>query len=192
MNNWYGNFVDNEIVYMTFNTFNSDGASVTATIVDGDIEVYKDGGTTELATNGATVQKDFDGVTGTHQITIDTSASGDYAIGSDYSVRVGGITVDTQIINAFVGTLSIENRFMRGTDGSPTVSEILDGEVDNDGTAISLEGACKLMLSVLTGKSSGGGGNPLVFRNINDDKNVISVTADGNGNRTAVGIRDAT
>lgn len=72
------------------------------------------------------------------------------------------------------------------------VDAILDEEVDNDGTAISLRGSCKLILSVLTGKSSGGGSNPLVFRDIVDSKNRISVTADANGNRTAVGTRDAT
>lgn len=64
-------------------------------------------------------------------------------------------------------------------------------EVDNDGTAISLIGALKLALAVLTGKSSGGGTATLVFRDINDAKNRISATVDANGNRTAVGTRDA-
>jgi hypothetical protein len=307
MNNWYGNIVDNDTIYMTFNTFNSDGASVTATIVDGDIEVYKDGGLTQLATNGATVQKDFDGITGTHQITIDTSASGDYAIGSDYSVMVKAITVDTQTINAFVGTLSIQNRFMRGTDSAALDADKGDwatatgfavaGDAmnlaadaikavsydqstafplaDSDGTAlteaggdgdhlveaggdgdqltainlpnqtmdiigtltgnligdvtgnvdgtvagktpseagdamtltsaaidaildevvegtITLRGAQKLMMAVLTGKSSGGDSSTIVFRDTEDTKNRISATVDANGNRTAVGTRDAT
>ena len=91
---------------------------------------------------------------------------------------------------------------MRGTDSAnttvpdaagvvPTLAEILAGEVDNDGTAISLAGALKLALAVLTGKSSGGGTATLVFRDINDSKDRISATVDVDGNRTAVGTRDA-
>jgi hypothetical protein len=72
------------------------------------------------------------------------------------------------------------------------VDEILDEEVDNDGTAISLRGAMKLILAVLTGKSSGGGTATIVFRDIADSKNRISATVDADGNRDAVGTRDAT
>lgn len=72
------------------------------------------------------------------------------------------------------------------------VTDITGAEVDNDGTAISLAGALKLVLSVLTGKSSGGGTTTIVFRDINDSKNRISATVDSSGNRTAVGTRDAT
>lgn len=70
------------------------------------------------------------------------------------------------------------------------VDAIADEEYDNDGTAISLRGAIKLILSVLTAKSSGGGGSTIIFRDINDSKNRISATVDANGNRTAVGTRD--
>jgi len=73
-----------------------------------------------------------------------------------------------------------------------SVANITGAEVDNDGTAISIAGAFKLILAVLTGKSSGGGGATIVFRDINDAKNRISATVDANGNRTAVGTRDAT
>ncbi|KKN20057.1 hypothetical protein LCGC14_0939510 [marine sediment metagenome] len=87
-----------------------------------------------------------------------------------------------------------------GTDGvvlkaaglnADAVDEILDEEVDNDGTAITLRGAIKLILSILTAKSSGGGSATLVFRDVNDSKNRLSCTVDANGNRTAVGTRDA-
>jgi len=72
-----------------------------------------------------------------------------------------------------------------------SVADITGVEVDNDGTAISLAGAFKLILSVLAGKTSGGGTATLVFRDINDAKNRISATVDANGNRTDVGTRDA-
>ena len=83
-----------------------------------------------------------------------------------------------------------------GTDGVPltaaAVDAILDEVVDNDGTSITLRGAIKLILSVLTGKSSGGGTATVVFRDVADVKNRISATVDADGNRTAVGTRDAT
>jgi len=50
--------------------------------------------------------------------------------------------------------------------------------------------AIRLFLSVLTGKSSGGGTSTAVFRDIGDTKTRVSATVDANGNRTAVGTRD--
>jgi len=50
--------------------------------------------------------------------------------------------------------------------------------------------AMRLVLSVLTGKSSGGGTATVVFRDTGDSKNRISATVDASGNRTAVGTRD--
>ena len=68
---------------------------------------------------------------------------------------------------------------------------VANEEYDNDGNAISLRGAIKLLLATLTGKSSGGGTATLVFRDVNDAKNRISATVDADGNRTAVGTSDA-
>jgi hypothetical protein len=70
------------------------------------------------------------------------------------------------------------------------VDDICDEEVDNDGTAISLRGALKLMLSALTGKSDGGGTSTVTFRDLADSKDRITATVTGAGNRTAV-TRDA-
>ena len=65
-------------------------------------------------------------------------------------------------------------------------------EVDNDGTAISLAGALKLLLSLETGKVSGGGTTTITFRDTADTKDVLVATVDGYGNRSAIGTRDAT
>ena len=74
MSEQFGNVVTNDPVELDFNTFNSDGASVTATIVLGDIKIYKDGGTTaRTSTNGIVLSVDHATHTGTHQITVDTS-----------------------------------------------------------------------------------------------------------------------
>jgi len=114
MISYFGDFAEDETLYIPFNTFSSNDptASVTVTdLVDADIKVHKDGNTTEIATDGATIVINFDSITGNHLITIDTSAHSDYSTGSDYMVRLEGITVDAGTINAWIGSFSIENRF---------------------------------------------------------------------------------
>ena len=120
---YLGDFSEDSTVYIPFNTFDSNDpqASVTATtLIASDIYVHKDGSVTDIVTDGATIAIDFDGVTGNHLITIDTSVDAAYAIGSDYLVRIEGATVDAGNINAIIGSFSIENRFMRGTDSANT------------------------------------------------------------------------
>lgn len=112
--NYLGDFAEDATVRIPFNTFSSNDpqASVTITnLADADIMVHKDGGTTQIVTDGATIAIDFDGITGNHLITIDTSVHADYSTGSDYTVRIEGTTVDGGTINAWVGSFSIENRF---------------------------------------------------------------------------------
>ena len=108
---YYGDFAEDDTVLIPFNTFTSDDPSASVTITDladGDIKVHNDGGTTEIATDGATVAIDFDSRTGAHLITIDTSAHSDYATGSEYAVLIEGTTVDGATITAWVGAFSIE------------------------------------------------------------------------------------
>ena len=94
---YLGDFSEDQTVYIPFNTFSSNDPSASVTITNllaADIKVHKDGSVTDIVTDGATVAIDFDTVTGNHLITIDTSASADYSIGSDYLVRIEGTTVD--------------------------------------------------------------------------------------------------
>jgi hypothetical protein len=110
---YYGDFAEDDTVLIPFNTFDSNdpSASVTVTdLADADIKVHKDGGLTQIATDGATVAINFDGITGNHMITIDTSVHADYSTGSEYAVRIEGATVDgaTGGINVWVGAFSIE------------------------------------------------------------------------------------
>ena len=118
-----GNANVDQTIYIPFNTYDSSGASVTVTyLAVGDISIHKDGGTTQrTSSNGITLLINYDGVNGNHLITIDLSDNTDagfYAAGSDYSVRLEGITVDTQTLNSWIALFSIENRFMRGTDNA--------------------------------------------------------------------------
>lgn len=108
---YYGDFAEDDTVNIPFNTFSSDDPSASVTITDladADINVHKDGSITQATTDGATVVINFDGITGNHMITIDTSVDAYYATGSEYSVRIEGTTVDGATINAWVGSFSIE------------------------------------------------------------------------------------
>lgn len=97
-----------------FHTFSSAGASVTVTgLAAADIEIYKDGGTTQRASdNGYTVDDDFDTITGVHLVSIDLSDNSDagfYVVGSQYSVVISAITVDSQTVSFVLGTFRIDN-----------------------------------------------------------------------------------
>ena len=111
MISYFGDFAEDDTVLIPFNTFDSNdpSASVTVTnLIASDIYVHKDGSTTDIVTDGATVAIDFDTITGNHLVTIDTSASADYSTGSEYAVRIEGVTVDGATINAWIGAFSIE------------------------------------------------------------------------------------
>ena len=111
MISYYGDFAEDDTVNIPFNTFTSDDPSasvIISNLADSDIHVHKDGSTTEAVTDGATVVINFDGITGNHMITIDTSAHAYYATGSEYAVRIEGTAVDGAVINAWVGSFSIE------------------------------------------------------------------------------------
>lgn len=53
-------------------------------------------------------------------------------------------------------------------------------------SGLTVRQALRLISSALAGKVSGAGGSTIVFRDVNDTKNRITATVDGNGNRTAV------
>ena len=84
------------------------GASVTITgLAVTDIEVYKDGGVTQRASDAGytlldTDGIDFDGLTGIHGFSIDTGDNTDagfYTVGAWFHVVVSAITVDSQTVS---------------------------------------------------------------------------------------------
>lgn len=91
-------------------------------------------------------------------------------------------------------TYTTVTSFMADTS-SVTVATIGSGAIDTihdevmEGTT-TFRQAQRLMLAVLTGKTSGGSTTTLTFRDIGDTKNRLVVTVDASGNRTAVGTRD--
>ena len=125
--NYIGDYVEDDVVYLMFNTFSSDDPSASCTItnfINTDVHIHKDDGLTQRNNAaGITVSVDFDGITGSHMIKIDTSdetVAGFWVTGHDYFVRIEGTTVDAATINAMVGSFSIENRYMRGTNSANT------------------------------------------------------------------------
>lgn len=115
---YLGNFLEDATVYLMFNTFTSDDPSASCTITDfinTDVHIHKDDGVAQRNNAaGITVSVDFDGITGSHLIKIDTSddtVAGFWVTGHDYFVRIEGTTIDAATINAVVGQFSIENRF---------------------------------------------------------------------------------
>lgn len=105
-------------LYVPFATYDSNDptASVTLTgLAVTDIEIYKDGGTTQRASdNGYTLLDtdgiDFDAVTGIHGFSVnlaDNSTAGFYSAGSQYWIVVASVTVDAGTINFIAATFRI-------------------------------------------------------------------------------------
>lgn len=99
-----------------FDTYNGAGASVTITgLAVTDIEIYKDGSTTQRSSDSGyalvdTDGIDIDGLTGVHEFTVDladNSVAGFYAAGSKYRVVVSSITADGSTISFTAGTFEI-------------------------------------------------------------------------------------
>lgn len=115
---YLGDFAEDATVYIMFNTFTSDDPSASCTITNfanTDVHIHKDDGLTQRNNAaGVTVSVDFDGITGSHMIKIDTSddtVAGFWVVGHDYFVRIEGTTVDGATLNVVVAHFSIENRF---------------------------------------------------------------------------------
>lgn len=139
---YLGDFPTGKTIYVPFHTFNSSGASVTITgLAVTDIEVYRNGSVTQRASDAGyalldTDGIDFDGLTGIHGFSIDTSDntdSGFYAAGYDYWVVVSAITVDAQTVSFVAAIFSIDNRqLLRPTTASRTLDVTTTGEAGLD------------------------------------------------------------
>lgn len=83
---------------------------VPTTLVNDAINVYKDGSATQL-TVGATVDDDWDTLTGFHQIAIDTTQTG-FDVGSTYTVVYSGTaTVNgVSVVGKVIGSFRLANR----------------------------------------------------------------------------------
>ena len=122
---YLGDFVEDDTVIVMFNTFTSDDPSASSTItnfVNTDVHIHKEDSESQRNNAaGITVSANFDSITGSHMIKIDTSddtVGSFWVTGKDYFVRIEGATVDGATINAVVAHFSIQNRYTRGTDSA--------------------------------------------------------------------------
>ena len=111
-----GNVDASSVLYIPFNTFDSNGASVTISgLAVTDIEIYKNGSVTQRSSDAGytlldTDGIDFDGITGIHGFSIDLADNTDagfYSAGAFYWVVVSAVTVDTRTVNFVAATFRI-------------------------------------------------------------------------------------
>jgi hypothetical protein len=123
------NYPSGSTIYALWNTYDSAGSSVTMTgLAVTDIEIYKNGGTSQRSSdNGYTLLDtdgiDFDTLTGIHGISIDlsdNSDSGFYAVGSQYTVIIATVTIDSQTVRFILGSFRIVAA--EATAGYPVVT----------------------------------------------------------------------
>lgn len=137
--NYLGDFAEDSTVRIVLTTNNASGGAVapSSAFEADDFRIYKNGSATQKATtNGITIASPFDSVTGLHTLEIDTSNdtgdTGFWTTAADYwVVAVPDETVDSQTVVQPIAAFSIQNRYMRGTDGAntttpPTVDAIAD------------------------------------------------------------------
>lgn len=128
---YQGDIAEDATFRFTFNTRTTAGAPIT---IGGTAaaECYKDSNLTQTGT-GVAITEDYDGITGLHQCVM-TLTDAFYVAGADYSIVMSVGTVDGQsVVGETIGTFSIENRFMRGTDSALLAANInlTAGAVDN-------------------------------------------------------------
>ena len=137
-----------DVLPILFDSFDGGtGASITMTgLAVTDIEIYKDGSTTQRASDAGytlldTDGIDFDGITGIHGFSIDTGDNTDagfYAVGSWYHVVVSSVTIDSQTVNFVAAAFRIVAA--EAVAGVPVVDV---KAISGDATAAdNLEAAC--------------------------------------------------
>ena len=134
--------------------------------------IYEDETAIAILT-GTMAKLDDANTTGFYTELIACTAANGFEVGKTYTIYIEA-TVDSD-----------KGGICFGFNVAAALDEVVEG-------TITLRQAVRLMLSVLTGKSSGGGSTTVIFRDIADSKNRISATVDTSGNRTAVGTRDGT
>lgn len=139
---YLGDYHGDETVYIYFDSFDSDGASVTLTgLALADIKVYKNASMTERSSTSGFALIDTDGIdidslTGIHGVSIDISDNADagfFAAGNDYTVVIDSVTIDTQTVRFVAARFSIQNRsHVMPTDARRTLDVTATGAAGID------------------------------------------------------------
>ena len=174
-NNYIGDIAEDADVYFVFDTASASGASITATVVVADIEVYRQIAAPinliqRSSTSGFTLAVNHDGATGTHMVCIDTSDNTDagfFTTGYDYFVKLNTVTVDGVSISKWIGHFSVENRYT-GADvvaisGDTAAADNLESMLDGTGGVTLSLGQLAIVASsnddaiIATGAGTGAG-----------------------------------
>lgn len=183
----------NSTLYIPFHTFDSNGASITLTgLAVTDIEIYKNGSTTQRASDNGYVLLDtdgidFDGLTGIHGFSVDLSDNSDagfYAAGSTYWVVVSSVTVDTRTVSFvaatfFIGPIAANATQILGTAiSTPATAGILDVNVKNiDNDAASASGTVTFPNATLASTTNITGGTITTVTNLTNAPTAGDLTA---------------
>jgi phage gp36-like protein len=123
LSEYLGSFAVGASVPVPWATNSAAGSSITRA-VDGGVRIYKNGGTTQRTSSaGITDVEDFDGVTGVHRISIDTSDDTDpgfYVAGATYQVMLTGATIDGQTVNAWLAHFRLITPAAAAAEDAPT------------------------------------------------------------------------
>jgi hypothetical protein len=146
---YLGDFTGTETIVVVFDTFDSNGASITAAgspaFSTADIEIYKGSSVTQRSSDSGYTLIDTDGIdidsnTGIHGFTIDLSDDTDagfYATGNDFYIVVNGLTIDGQIVRFIAARFSIQNRNISANvtqiSGDSTAADNLEATYDGTG-----------------------------------------------------------
>jgi len=179
-----GDYTTSETIYVPFNTFDSDGASVTLTgLAVTDIEIYKNGSPTQRSSDAGyalldTDGIDFDGTTGIHGFSIDLSDdtdSGFYSNGDQFWIIVSAITVDSQTVSFVAGIFTI-GRLLRPVTAGNQMLVDASGQV----TVVAMKAAALAdLFEVDSGKTFAGDAIAgSVVKEIADNVDVRAISGD--------------
>ena len=195
---YLGNLTEDQIIDFKFSTHKADGTPIT--LANGAVKVYKGNATDTEINTGVTLSVDFDGVTGLHNVNIDTSAAAFYAVANDYSVVITAGTVDSvSVVGTVLATFSIENRFGSSStaldailvESGITPSAALTDDAGNQLTSINVRQALAAMLSTLAAVLAGAATTTVTTKQAAKPagNTRISATVDADGNRSAVTLK---
>jgi hypothetical protein len=149
-----GDFATTDTIYVPFCTYDSDGASVTITGLDvTDIEIYKNGSTTQRASDAGytlldTDGIDFDSITGLHGFSINLSDDTDvgFYVAGQYWLVVSAITIDGQTVSFVyyftIGkTLAVVNAAIDTAIGELSVGSTNSNSHDSNSPNAAVHGA---------------------------------------------------
>lgn len=158
-----GDVAAGSTLYCPFPTYNAAGASVTITgLATTDIEIYKNGSTTQRSSDAGytlldTDGIDFDGITGIHGFSVDLSDNTDagfYAAGGVYWLVVASITADSQSVNFGYYFTIDKNNVLRPTTAGRTLDVSSTGAAGIDLNNIELPAGPIPALGILEGSGT--------------------------------------